>query len=74
MGSEFASPTAKAMGHPTHQLNCVGALVHRHSSIFGLRLPAPPGPGARVRAHRASGGTGPRAGAHGSDAVTNPYI
>ena len=24
----FASPTAKAMGHPTHQLSCVGALEH----------------------------------------------
>ena len=48
------------------------ALVLCLSSIFGLLLPAPPGPRARVRALRASGGTGPRAGARGSDAAPDP--
>ncbi len=56
-------PTARAIGHP--------ALVLRHTLIFGLSPPTPPEAGAPVRARRASGGTGPRAGARGSDAVAN---
>jgi len=47
-------------------------LVLCHTLIFGWQLPAPPGPGARVRARCASGGTSPRTSARGSDAVTNP--
>ncbi len=42
-------------------------LVLCRTLMFGLSLPAPAEPGAPVRALRASGGTGPRAGAHGSD-------
>ena len=41
--------------------------MQHHTLIFGLSLPAPPEPGARIRAHRASGGTSPQAGASGSD-------
>ncbi len=44
-------------------------LVLCHALIFGLSPPAPVELGSPVRARRASGGTGPRAGALGSDAA-----
>ncbi len=41
-------------------------LVLCHTLMFGLSPPAPAEPRAPIRALRTSGGTGPRAGAHGA--------
>ncbi len=37
MVSEFASPTAKAMGHPTRKSKCDAAPLHVHTSFFEFR-------------------------------------